>query len=387
MVEVANISGHYACNASPHKQFNDERYVIFAMLGFLSITGIMGNALVFAVYHKKRDQQTSTLFILTLAVVDFFTCLVNVPLTLCMEYLDGYIQSDFLCKFYHFIMTSSVPFSSFIMAAIAVDRYVFICHPFSHLMNLTRAKLIVVLLAAVAALEGLIVCLCYGVTQLCPVVSETGIGNGTNLDTKNETLMVILDTGHCTANTFILGRSVRKNFKYFHICLYILSLVVVVVLYSLLYKSLLERRAKRQKQKAKLPKLSYADGQSGLITEETELNTFPVEENGTEKIHLTTRPPTEFERRRAMEKARDRQANIKTAAMLFVVAVVFIISFFPAMLITSKLLTIRNPDLAKIFFYFYFLNHVANPVIYSFMNQNFRDDMRKLLNCSRNPSL
>ena len=57
-------------------------------------------------------------------------------------------------------------------------------------------------------------------------------------------------------------------------------------------------------------------------------------------------------------------ANLKTAAMLFVVTVVFVITFLPAFLMVLRLVPYYI-----IIFYLYFANNVANPVIYSFMNQ------------------
>ena len=70
---------------------------------------------------------------------------------------------------------------------------------------------------------------------------------------------------------------------------------------------------------------------------------------------------------------RYRMANLRTAAMLFVVTVVFVITFLPASLISLHLVPYH------IFvFYFYFVNNVANPFIYSFMNKNFRDELQPL---------
>jgi len=57
-------------------------------------------------------------------------------------------------------------------------------------------------------------------------------------------------------------------------------------------------------------------------------------------------------------------ANLRTAVMLFVVTVVFVITFLPAFLMALKLIPYNI-----IVFYFYFANNVANPFIYSFMNQ------------------
>ena len=60
------------------------------------------------------------------------------------------------------------------------------------------------------------------------------------------------------------------------------------------------------------------------------------------------------------------------ATMLFV-KVVFIVTFLPAFLMMLQMIPYN-----MIVFYMYFANNVANPVIYSFMNRNFRDDLKKI---------
>jgi len=49
------------------------------------------------------------------------------------------------------------------------------------------------------------------------------------------------------------------------------------------------------------------------------------------------------------------------------VTLVFVVSFFPSLAMTLHLL-----PYSMSVFYMYFANNVANPVIYSFMNANFR---------------
>jgi len=75
----------------------------------------------------------------------------------------------------------------------------------------------------------------------------------------------------------------------------------------------------------------------------------------------------------AEEARRNRIANIKTAAMLFVVTIVFAISFFPSLAMTVHILPYNMT-----IFYMYFANNVANPIIYSFMNTNFRKRLARL---------
>ena len=67
-------------------------------------------------------------------------------------------------------------------------------------------------------------------------------------------------------------------------------------------------------------------------------------------------------------------ANIRTAAMLFVVTVVFLFAFLPAWLMAHHVVPFN-----EIIFYMYFIYNTANPFIYAFMKKSFRDDLRKIL--------
>jgi len=73
-------------------------------------------------------------------------------------------------------------------------------------------------------------------------------------------------------------------------------------------------------------------------------------------------------------------ANIRTAAMLFVVTIVFLVAFLPAWLMGLTLI-----EYNEVIFYMYFVYHVANPIIYAFMNKSFRDDLAKVIKCQSMP--
>lgn len=66
----------------------------------------------------------------------------------------------------------------------------------------------------------------------------------------------------------------------------------------------------------------------------------------------------------ALKTDKNLLANLKTAFMLFVVTLVFVVTFCPAFL-----MALQRAPYNIIVFYLYFANNVANPVIYSFMNQ------------------
>ncbi|CAH8482270.1 unnamed protein product [Schistosoma turkestanicum] len=80
--------------------------------------------------------------------------------------------------------------------------------------------------------------------------------------------------------------------------------------------------------------------------------------------------------RRSMKIIKDNIAfqNLKTAAMLFVVAVVYIVTFIPAMLMAIQYVPLYLP-----IFYLYYINNAINPIIYGFMNPNFRADIHVLI--------
>ena len=66
-------------------------------------------------------------------------------------------------------------------------------------------------------------------------------------------------------------------------------------------------------------------------------------------------------------------SHIRTAAMLFVVTLVFVLTFAPAFLMSLDLILYN-----RLVFYIYFFNNVANPVIYSFMNNYFRRELQAM---------
>ena len=140
-----------------------ELYVVMTYLAFLSVVGTAGNLLVLYLFYQKKDRQTSTLFILALAFVDFTTCLIVIPYTKYMEYVDFNIEYDTLCKLYQFLITSNIPFATLIMVAIAIDRYFCICHPFLHAINLAQAKVMTFCLGLFSTGIGLTATLMFGV--------------------------------------------------------------------------------------------------------------------------------------------------------------------------------------------------------------------------------
>ena len=136
--------------------------------------------------------------------------------------------------------------------------------------------------------------------------------------------------------------------------------------------------AKNQKKKKK-PATASGDQVTfqGDVADVEKASESGGHENGVGK-RLTLAIPSAQTTAAEKKTSRERRdfnflANIRTAMMLFVVTLVFTACFMPAWLMASQLLTFQ-----PIVFYSHFLYNVANPVIYAFMNQSFRKELKRV---------
>ncbi|XP_069121829.1 cholecystokinin receptor type A-like [Argopecten irradians] len=374
-----------------------EHCIIMAILGVFSIVGTIGNFLVLYIYTRKRDRTTSNIFILTLAGTDFLTCLVLIPFNIVALGLDHRLEIDFFCKLYMFLLTCNVPFSAFVMVAIAFDRYFCICHPFLHAINIPRAKAIVLLMAALACVFGILTSMMYTIypaplsdsttgsnitclytapssdqpyntslsnVELCDDITVTP--NVTDTPQGGEDL-----TGVCGPFSTIFGEYFIYVYQKIYAGFYLLSFLIVFVLYGLIYRAIHLRRALKAKRKRSslfpaAAEISMAETQMTALNGNNVGNNADSSDKSVKKKH-----PGQI-------KDKNFYANIRTAAMLFIVTVVFLLAFLPAWLMAHGWI-----PYSPIIFYMYFLYNVANPVIYAFMNMSFRADLRSLLCSSR----
>ena len=265
---------------------------VMVLLSIFSIFGTIGNSLVLYIYSCKKEKSTAGIFIMSLAGTDLVTCLLIVPFTEVVIFLQYRLEYDAACKIYMFLITCNVPFSAFIMVAIALDRYFCICHPFLHALNIQRSKLIVVCLLILASVFGIITALIHGVYVYQEISIDPSLSNNTQHsgqavvhDTKlNETVatngsypggvavllcdensnttciqtngteflqtrLVLTHYGVCVPNFIIIGQRFADLYQKIYAGFYLLSFTAVVVLYGLIYKSIHDHRAKRSKRK------------------------------------------------------------------------------------------------------------------------------------------
>ena len=380
--------------------------VIMVMLSIFSVIGVTGNALVLYVFSQKRDHQVANHFIIVLAFIDFITCLVVIPWTMYLEYVGLEMSSDWLCKLYQFLISSNVPFSVLVMVAIAIDRYFCICHPFMQALTLIRARIVTGVMALLALSLGVFCACLFGIyvyiddpvyTEL-NAVNDSMVASSATPSYEISYVRNLYYVGICQPSNTIFNYSVHMKYQKFHTAVYLICLVVIIVLYSLIYRLVRKRRARRlEQQSMRLMPANQDSTMSGSpITDCVTLNgdskpcngKLDIEkkshgdsiksnhsngsDNGGGGSQKDNKKTWSSANTRDSRRERMRIANLKTAAMLFVVTVVFIITYMPAFIMTMI------GKVKIIPFYFYFANNVANPAIYSFMNKNFREDLIKI---------
>jgi cholecystokinin A receptor len=364
-------------------------YYAIAMLAVFSVTGTIGNALVLYVYsHFKRDR-TSTIFILTLAGIDFTTSLVTMPFSIVVEMMAYVVKYDAVCKIYHFLLASTVPLSAFIMVAIALDRYLCISHPFLHMRVMTakKARIIVAALTGLAVTFGILDCLDTGMFKWIVVHSHIPATNDqTHFDNDSMTstdaivlantsargsTRILFDSGVCSYNYLILGRTFTLYYINAYIALFGICAVSVVILYALIYRTLLAR------MRAHIKVVPSGCGfwrccckPSNAPDQEDHAHAGNNIQTGTNEHLLHPRGNNSVYREKTKKVQRD---NIRTAFRLSIVAVVFIAAYLPASLILFRVL-----EYNALVFYLYFIYNVANPAIYAFTDSSFREQLKKV---------
>uniref|UniRef100_A0A2C9LL03 G-protein coupled receptors family 1 profile domain-containing protein n=1 Tax=Biomphalaria glabrata TaxID=6526 RepID=A0A2C9LL03_BIOGL len=196
-------------------------------------------------------------FILSISIstgTDFITCLITIPYTVVFELLTYKLVYDLACKSYMFLITSTVPFSAYIMVAIALDRYFCICHPFLHAFTIPRAKALIFCMGIPAITFGIITGMSYG-TYFYDEIEyvDINVTDVTKLPAELEELnltenkLIYYDT--CVHTKVYFSDSFLNFYKKVHALNFLVAYVIVAILYIMIYKSIFTRRANKARRK------------------------------------------------------------------------------------------------------------------------------------------
>lgn len=397
LIMVVIAIDRYLCICHPFlRAFTVSRVkVVVAALALFAAAMGLCVALMFGVYQRKEGPPCSSLppgLTQTTSSWDLLTDQLERSKqeeeTLDAEQIRALLENDTLINSGSSVDTSassleiklfnnSVKISTFVSSAIpSVNQS---SKPATTLLNLVTG--------GTWAIEGTVY------TSVHPIQMDETERNSSEDEYLSSDSEEIVNVGHCSSNDLLISKDFQYYYQKLYTAMYPVCLGIVIVLYVLIYRSVLTRRSRRQMEKKKtmavvetLTTSNHTDGRtSGGYQQVQQNETDNCTAGSSEQVMIVesgkktaVRRPSK--RRQGSQKHRmtkaesTRLANLKTAAMLFVVTVVFVVTFLPAFLMV--LLIVPNN---AIVFYLYFANNVANPVIYSFMNQNFRNDLLKLI--------
>lgn len=339
---------------------------VIIYMSLLMLVGIFGNLMVLIVYLRKRLKCSSDYFILNLAFLDLLTCLIGVPVEI-VDLRDPYMfYAPAACKLLRTVESFSNMGSTLTLMAIAMDRYKRICKLGERFSNQKAKRLCIG-----AILIGAITCWPAGVVFGKKTV-DVGIPGANTADCSTADEM---------RNTIYPLLYYGLVMLYFIIC-------VIFVLFVYVRISIFIRRGKSNQKKTTKPTAQHApslnlhssnDGHTALssVSGEEDVNNRQVIEKKAVDISQGGRLVNTIK-------------VTRTTTIFVAVTAAFILSYLPFLVvmvtrnIKKNVEDILSPS-AEVFYKFcvksYFINNAINPVIYSFLNRNFRADVINIFKC------
>jgi len=293
----------------------------------LCLVGVTGNLLtvVALTRDKKLRLQATTSFVISLAISDLLFCAINLPLTAVRYIQQEWTLGPVLCKMFPFFFYGNVAASLMSMVAITINRYVLIAY-YGYYSKIYSPRNIWLMLAAVWIFSfGMI---------FPPLVDLWG------------TLGLDEATFSCTIKK-LNGRSPKK---FLFLVAFLLPSISIIVCYSAIFHKVKSSRHNLQSHS-----------------------------------HCT---PCPVAKKKAVVRAQ-RMEDLKLTKMMLTIFLLFLICFLPLMLVNVLDDFIRQPSVHIIASVLAWMSATINPIIYSFLNQQYQKAFRTLLcrpGTRKNPS-
>lgn len=375
--------------------------------------GLPGNVLVCYIYHTKngshmtgtgkqhRKMKSSDVFILALAWLDILMCILSVPVEIYILRYFAQFDYPWICKISRYASMVMNASSSLVLLGIALDRFIGIKYSHSkyRFTASTAIKFVIgsVLLAIFISLPGVSL---YG-TQTLHLQSKPYIYGKT-----------------CLIEDHFVHTKYPLMLSMFLLTVHLLFDTFFIILYGILGKKIIRNRnlssirmpTARCKTRSNIPQ----EVEISHITFNKALQQRPVDKNGNielkgykyrreddETFDTQVKSSVQNEnknnhKKRNINKPKDSAVHGKvykagkTTFMLFAVTIVFMLTFAPYCGI-AILRSVSSDDfyinlsniektLYQLFLRSYLLSSAANPLIYSFLSDKFRQQCRNILN-------
>ena len=347
----------------------------------LLLVGLPGNLSGFIVYMTKMKRNAASYFIMALTLSDLINCMFSLPVEIAM--IANFWTFDFapLCKLSRFLTACMNNATSFVLVAIAVERFRSICTPLKPKFTVKLSKVICLAVYTLAIISAVPMIWGYGTyTYEVKIENITVYGqtclvdDGVKYSSYPEGLLIYFFTGH------------------------LLVFLILAVLYVCIARKLLSgnqnltqhiarstdaRNLKRKPSFHSVVSYSTRGNEIVLhsIDDEIDCNKLSTSTSSEDSV-------SSFHKYVTRRHGGRRFRTTRLTCMLFLITSLFEISFIPYLTIVSirnryptlyNSLDISGKMAYQLFLRFYLINMSLNPIIYCFYNQNFRHGFKLLL--------
>lgn len=354
---------------------------VILFVALLMVVGTPGNLLVIIIYHRRfKRASNSHYFIEALAFFDLFACVMGMPTEIYDLCNPLNFRNEIVCKFFRFSETFTVIGSSMILGEVAIDRFWKVCKPHKKI-TIFHIKLMCGVAAFIGLFFSLPTVFIYGTYKV--QLTDTVVGED------------------CSIEGEYRRTSWPRNYFIFLCSIFVILCILLTVLYILLYLSVRDRRRRNASRQ-----FSSEQEQEKMAGQEMEFKANSLKRSQKEPQSPCPKSPKSpknqkspsfpmMRARVASLSGRMRMKISRTTVILFIVTIVFVVSYFPSLVVMiCKTVMYRKVAksgihlkvVIKIFSKFYLINNACNPIIYSFLNPYFRNECIRLfseIGCSK----
>ena len=358
-------------------------YVELSYLFVIMLIGIPGNSLIICVQSRNRDKSSTDYLIMVMAAYELVCCSLNASLKMSMNTkLWIYIASPTLCRFHVNVVYVTTFTSAFLLAAIAVDRYIKTCKPFSTVYNVRTSKIICVVAAFFGFLTGISG---YFVEDLdehleCNVAEKyMTFQYKWNMCIVLFTVVVFLVLTLTYANIAITLRNrVRTRKPTSSVTIETSSIQQNVTTLSKLF-----RKFKRNKVDHAAVSINPVATSSGVNNPSNDI--AEVDSSNHETYFSTYRVLEEKSTQHRIARVANRPATLaeetvnRTTLMLFVLTIIYAITFTLTNIFVMTADAILGSIMVKLCKSLLMINCITNPICFFCMSSKYRASAKRLL--------
>ncbi|XP_069101338.1 growth hormone secretagogue receptor type 1-like [Argopecten irradians] len=363
------------------EKLNDEKALLYLpviiFVGFLMIVGIIGNMLVIYVYSFKYKSRSSNHFIVSMASFDLLSSLICMPIDIYDVRFHYTFYSVVACKLFRYSQNVTTFGSVIILIEIAFDRYVKICRPL-RIVSALKIKIMCAIAGILATILSVPALILFGITRAPTHV--TGL------------------FGHdCSVSEEYKDSMFRDIFyKYFIPLLFGVSFMLLAGFYIRIWYEIRRRKdiiIGEKPGSTSQPSNEHPVGGQYIVKRPRYLSSASDDESS-----VFTNNKRSFKRSLSTSSRKSRLGSIsealsqvkvsRTTKIFIAVTAAFVLSYLPTMVVqvlvsrqkgSTDTLSEEKQLILKLFARSYYINNVINPVIYSFLNVNFRTHCSKLI--------